>query len=80
MKEFKDFAKALEGLPWIVRLILTIFYDIFGGLSRLSRSLAKKNILGIVLGVILLLLGGLIVLWIIDIVCVLLNRNIIWID
>lgn len=80
MKEFKNFTKALEGLPWIVRLILTIFYDIFGNLTRLSRSLAKNHLLGIVLCVILLICGGLIVLWIVDIICVALNKDIIWID
>ncbi len=76
----KDLVKALEGLPYIVRVLLTIFWGIYGNLLRLFKSLAKSNILGIVLAVILLICGGFFILWIIDVVCVLLGKTIWWID
>lgn len=76
----KDLVKALEGLPYIVRVLLTIFWGIYGNLLRLFKSLAKRNILGIVLAVILLICGGFFILWIIDVVCVLLGKTIWWID
>ncbi len=76
----KDLVKALEGLPYIVKVLLTIFVGIYSNLLRLFRSLAKSNILGIVLAVILLLTGGFFVLWIIDVICVVLGKNIWWID
>lgn len=76
----KDLVKALEGLPYIVRVLLTIFVGIYSNLLRLFRSLAKSNVLGIVLAVILLLTGGFVILWIIDVICVVLGKNIWWID
>ena len=76
----KDLVKALEGLPWIVKVLLTIFVGIYGNLLRLFKSLAKGNVVGIVLAVILLLTGGFFILWLIDVVMVLLGKDIWWID
>lgn len=76
----KNLVKTLEGLPWIIRVLLTIFVGIYGNLLRLFRSLAKGNIIGIILAVILLCSGGLVILWIIDLIMVLLNKRIWWID
>ena len=76
----KDLVKALEGLPWIVRVLLVILYGAYGNLLRLFKSLAKGNVVGIILAVILLLAGGLFILWIVDLVCVLMNKPIWWID
>lgn len=76
----KKFVKTLENLPWIVKLILVIFYGVYGNLYRLARSIAKDNVLGIILACILLLLGGFILLWIYDIVCIIIGKDIWWID
>ncbi len=76
----KDIIKTLEGLPWIVRLLLTIFYDLYNNIIRLCRSIQKNSVLGIVLAIILIASGGLIILWILDIIAVLLNKRIWWID
>ena len=76
----KDVVKALEGLPWIIRVLLTIIWGAYSNVLRLCRSLAKGNVVGIVLAVILLLCGGFVVLWIFDIICVVLGRRIWWID
>ena len=76
----KDLLKALEGLPYIVRVLLTIFVGIYSNLLRLFRSLAKSNVLGIVLAIIFLITGGFGIFWIIDIICVVLGKNIWWID
>lgn len=80
MKAFGDLAKSVEGLPWIIRLILVIIWGLYGNLIRLFRSLGKSNWLGVILAVLLLICGGFVILWIIDVVCVILNRNIWWID
>lgn len=77
---FTQTAKTMEALPWIVRVILTIFLGVYGDLIRLFRSLGKQNWFGVILAVILLFTGGLIVLWIIDIIMVVLNKPIWWID
>ncbi len=76
----KDLVKALEGLPWIVKVVLTLIGDLYNNLLRLFKSLAKGNVVGIVLAVILLISGGFVILWIIDVVMVLLGKEIWWID
>lgn len=76
----KNLVKSLESLPWIIRVLLVVLYGTYGNLIRLFKSLAKKNIVGVVLAVILLLAGGLLILWIVDLVCVLTNKPIWWID
>lgn len=76
----KDLVNTLENLPWIVRVILVIFFGIYGNLLRLFRSLAANNVVGIVLAIVLLVCGGFFVLWIIDVVFVLMNKKIWWID
>ena len=74
----KDLVKALEKLPWIVKLLLVIFWGIYGNLYRLFRSIAASNVLAIVLSIILLLCGGFVILWIIDLICVIIGKDIWW--
>lgn len=74
----KDLVRSLERLPWIVRVLLTIFIGAYGNLLRLFKSLAAKNIIGVILSVILLCTGGLFILWVIDLICVLLGKKIWW--
>ena len=76
----KSLVKTLEGLPWLIRVILTLFVGIYANLLRLFRSLAAKNSIGIVLAIILLFCGGFVILWIIDLIMVLIGKNIWWID
>ena len=76
----KKLVKTLEGLPWIVRVLLTLVWGIYANLLRLFKSLAKENLVGIVLAVVLLLCGGFVVLWIIDVIMVVLGKKIWWID
>lgn len=76
----KKLADTIEGLPWIVRLLLVIFWGLYGNLIRLFRSLGANNILGVVLAVILIICGGFGILWIIDLICVIMNKKIWWID
>ncbi|MCI5939322.1 MAG: hypothetical protein SOU07_04360 [Bacilli bacterium] len=76
----KNLVKALERLPWIVRVLLVLLYGAYGNLIRLFKSIAANNVLGIVLALILLLCGGFVILWIVDLICVLLGKPIWWID
>ena len=75
----KDLVKTLEGLPWIVRVILTVFWGIYGNLLRLFKSLAAENTVAIILSIVLLLCGGFVILWIIDVIMVLTGKQIWWI-
>lgn len=74
----KKLVNALEGLPWIVQFILVLVWGVYANLLRLFRSLAANNLIAIILSIILLLCGGFVVLWIIDIICVLLGKKIWW--
>ncbi len=76
----KDLVKAIEGLPMIVKFILNLFWGILGNLYRLARSIAKNNLVGIVLAIVLIICGGFFVLWILDLIFILLGKEIWWID
>ena len=76
----KKLVKTLEGFPWIIRVILTIVWGVYGNLLRLFRSLAAKNTVGVVLAVLLLICGGFAILWIIDIIMVIFGKRVWWID
>ena len=75
----KKIIDTLEGLPWIVQLILVVLWGVYANLLRLFKSIEAKNIIAIILAAILLACGGFIVLWVIDIVCVALGKKIWWI-
>ena len=76
----KKLVKTMEGLPWIIKLLLVIFIDFYGNLYRLFKSISKGNVLGGVLAVILLCTVGLGIFWIIDIITVIISNKIWWID
>ena len=76
----KNLVKAIERLPWIVLVLLVLLYGAYGNLIRLFKSIAANNVLGIVLALILLLFGGFVIIWIVDLICVLLGKPIWWID
>lgn len=76
----KSFIKAIDSLPYIVKLILCIpALDIVWGIYRLVKSLDKGNAVGIVLAIVLLIVGVPFV-WLIDLLCVLFGGKVWWID
>lgn len=76
----KSLISALDNLPKLVKLILAIpMLDIVWVIYRLCCSLEKKNLLGVVLAVVLIFVG-IPFLWLVDIICILLNDKVWWID
>ena len=76
----KALIDAMAGLPKLVKLILCIpALDIIWVIYRLCRSLEKKNVVGIVLAIVLLIVGIPFV-WLIDLICVILKGEVWWID
>ncbi len=68
-----EFKKTLQGLPWIVKLLLVIFYDIYGALTRIARG----DVTGIVVGVLQLVTGNFFgIFWIIDLVTVIVKKEV----
>ena len=76
----KSFISAMDGLPKVVKIILAIpFLDIIWMVYRLIRSLDSKNTLGIVLAIVLIIFG-IPFLWLIDIICIIINNRVWWLD
>ena len=76
----KSFISAMDGLPKVVKIILAIpFLDIIWAVYRLIRSLDNKNTLGIVLAIVLIIFG-IPFLWLIDIICIIINDRVWWLD
>ncbi|QWB95976.1 hypothetical protein KHQ89_00445 [Mycoplasmatota bacterium] len=65
------YLKAVDGLPWIVKLLLVIFFDpIVYGIYRIVKGLKKNNIVVLVAGILYLFTGLFIIGWVIDVVTV----------
>lgn len=80
MKSMKSFIKAIDNLPTLVKLILALpGLDIVWVVYRLLRSLVKNNILGVIVAVIAIIVG-LPWLWLVDIICILINGKVWWVD
>ena len=76
----KQFIKTLDGLPFILKLVLCIpALDIVWSVYKLCRSLDKKNTLGIILGI-LTIIPGATFMWLIDLLCVIFTGKVWWLD
>lgn len=76
----KGFIKWMDSASLLIKIILAIpVLDIVWVVYRLCKSLVKKNTLGIILAVVLIIVG-LPFLWIIDIITILLTGKVIWIN
>ena len=73
----KDFLKTWESLPLVAKIILTILYGIYGNVARIVRSVMANDAVAIVLSIVVALFGGIITL-IIDIVFLLMGKDIWW--
>jgi hypothetical protein len=77
----KQFIKAIDDMPFIVKLLLCLpVLDIVWNIYRICKSADKNNTVGIVLAIVVLLLGSYTVVWLVDLICVLVNKKIWWID
>ena len=75
----KNLIKAINELPWIVKLILCIpVLDIVWNVVRPCRSIVAGNVIGIVLAIVLIFCAPFV--WLIDLICVIVKGNIWWLD
>lgn len=76
----KSFIKAMDGLPKLLKLILALpALDLIWNIYRACKSLQKGNGMHIIIGIVLIIIGWAF-MWIIDLVTILLNDKIVWID
>ena len=74
----KEFLKTMDELSFIAKLILCIpFLDIIWTVYRLVKSIDAKNNTGIIIAVIMFFFAPLI--WLVDLICVIMNKKIWWI-
>ncbi len=77
----EKFIKMMDDLPLIVKIILAIpMLDIIWNVYRLCRSIEKKNTLGIVLGIVVILFLSWNIVAIFDIIFIILKNTVWWID
>ena len=71
---------AFDNLPKWAKFILALpLLDIVWVVYRLLRSVEKQNVLGIVLAVLLIFIG-IPFLWLVDIITIILQDRVYWID
>ena len=77
----KQFIKTMDDLPFIAKLILCLpVLDIVWNIYRICKSADKKNNTGIILGIVVLVLGSYTVVWLVDLICMIMKKEIFWID
>lgn len=73
----KNAIKTFDELPFIVKLILCIpLLDIVWTVYRLLRSVDAKNTVGIVVSIVLFFFAPFV--WLVDLICVIVNKKIWW--
>ena len=71
--------KSIEGLPLIVKIILAIpLLDIVWNIYRVCKSASKGNVVGIVLGVLLILFLSWNIVAIFDIIYLIIKKDRVW--
>ena len=76
----KELIKTFDGLPKWLKIILALpALDIVWAVYRLCKSLTKKNVLGIVLAVVMLVICPAI-FWLVDIITLIISDKVLWID
>ena len=76
----KNFIKTMEDFPLFVKIVLAIpMLDIIWVVYRLCRSIDKQSTVGMILAVLLIIIG-IPFLWLVDIITILVNGNVWWID
>lgn len=72
--------KSFDELPLVVKIILALpFLDIVWVVYRLIKSIDRKNTLGIVLAI-LLLIFGVPFLWLVDIITLIVANKVLWFE
>lgn len=71
----KELLKAVDDLPWIVKLILCIpALDIVWAVYRIIKGVVAKDIVKVIIGIVWIF-GACTITWLFDLVTVALNKN-----
>lgn len=76
MKSLKSLLKAMEELPWIVKLILCIpALNIVWSVYRIVKGIVYKDVVTLIIGIIWII-GAFSIGWLIDLICVIWKKDI----
>lgn len=71
----KSIVNSMNGLPWIVKLILCIpVLDIFWSVGRVINGLAKGSVLWTIIGI-LTIIPGAAFMWLVDLILVIVRKK-----
>ena len=71
------YVKWMDGNPKWLKVILSLFLGIFWTLYRILKSVKDKNMLGVILGIILLFVGAPF-MWLVDLITLLFMDKVLW--
>ena len=63
---------SIKSTSWIVKILLVLLWDIYG----LIRRLENKSIVIKLLGIILFIFGGFGIIWLIDLITVIVSKDV----
>ena len=70
--------ETLDNLPMIAKILLCLpVVDIVWSIYRVCRSFKESNVLAIILSIVLLI-GGPTFWWIVDLICMIVFKKIVW--
>ena len=76
----KAYVNAFDGFSKVVKFLLALpILDILWVVYRLCKSADNKNTLGVVLAVVMLIVG-IPFLWLVDMISIVLNDKVLWIE
>lgn len=76
----KQFVDMMDNLPLVIKLILCIpAIAVIWWVYRIVKSLSKENTFGVIIGIVLLIVG-IPFMWLVDLICILLKGNVVWVD
>lgn len=76
----KNFLKEMDNLPKLLKLILCLpALDIIWGVYRIIKGITKESLVQLIVGI-LWIVPGAVFLWLVDMICLLLNDKIYFAD
>jgi hypothetical protein len=79
-KSLNTFITQMDNLSQVVKILLALpFIDIIWVVYRLIKSIAKDDVLGLVLAIVAIIVG-VPFLWVIDMICIAVMGHVWWLD
>lgn len=76
----KEYVNAFDGFSKVIKFLLALpALDILWVIYRVCKSATKNNILGVVLGIVLIFVGFPF-LWLLDMITIVTSDSVLWID